>query len=74
MLTAQEVKQKYGDLLISIPEVNGVGCPDGKFCVYVIDEKTMNLLKELLVKEIGGVTIVFRVTGKFVAYSDESNT
>jgi len=71
MLTAKEVKQKYGDLLLSIPEVSGVGCPDGRFCVYVTDEKTMNLLKELLVKKIDGVTITFRVTGKFVAYSDK---
>ena len=59
MLTAKEVKQKYGALLLSIPEVNSIGCHDGKFCVYVADEKIMNLLKELLVKEIGGVTIVF---------------
>jgi len=71
MLTVLGVKQKYGNLLLSIPEVSGVGCPDGKFCVYVTDEKTMNLLKELLVKEIDGVAVTFRVAGKSVAYSKE---
>lgn len=74
MLSASEVKQKYGGLLRSIPKVSSVGCHGGKFCVYVLDEETMNLLKELLVKEVEGVTIVYRVTGKFVAYSDEQNT
>lgn len=70
MPTAQEVKQKYGNLLRDIHGVSGVGCYDGKFCVYVADVETMNLLKELLVREIEGVAIVFKVIGKVVAYGD----
>jgi hypothetical protein len=60
---AKEVKEKYRDVLLSIPGLKSVSvCSDGKevyICVYISSDIN-SLMPDVITKELNGIKVIFR--------------
>lgn len=57
-MTVSEVKKKYSGVLRAIPGVTGLGVGEG-LRIYVKDQESLVVLKEILAKKIEGVKVEF---------------